>query len=51
MSPYLLNEVKRFLKSDDYEIYECRRCGCTLEEKAEECPDCGCEDIASYRLK
>jgi len=51
MTPYLLNEVKRFLRPSDSALYECRNCGKTLEEQGvEECPECGCEEIAQYEL-
>jgi len=50
MSPYLLEEVKRFLRPSDSVLYECRNCGKTLEEEAEECPSCGSEEISKYEL-
>jgi rubrerythrin len=51
MSPYLLEEVKRFLRPSDESLFECRNCGYTLDEETEECPECGGQDIASYRLE
>ncbi|ELZ84483.1 hypothetical protein C455_00082 [Haloferax larsenii JCM 13917] len=50
MSPYLLEEVKRFLRPSDSVLYECRNCGYTLEKEAEECPSCCSEDISKYEL-
>lgn len=50
MSSSLLQEVKQFLKPADSDLYECRHCGKTLEKESEKCPDCGCEDIAQYKL-
>lgn len=51
MSSSLLEGVKRFLRPSDSELFECRNCGQTLEEEAEECPECGGEDMASYKLE
>jgi rRNA maturation endonuclease Nob1 len=51
MSSNLLKEVKRFLTPSSSELFECRNCGKTLEEEAEECPECGGEDIASYKIE
>ncbi|SIR84416.1 hypothetical protein SAMN05421752_103302 [Natronorubrum thiooxidans] len=31
-------------------IVECRHCGTTLEATDTNCPICGCEEIASYRI-
>lgn len=31
-------------------LYECRRCGRTLDPSTEECPDCGAAEIAQYHL-
>jgi len=48
---YLLEEAKRFLRPSGSELFECRKCGYKLEEGAEECPECGGEDIATYRIE
>jgi rubrerythrin len=50
MSSSLLNEVKRFLRPEDSALFECRDCGHKLEEKGEECPECGSSEISSYDL-
>lgn len=47
----LLSRVLDDLRPEDCEIFECRNCGKTLEEEAEECPECGEEDIASYKIE
>jgi rubrerythrin len=48
---YLLEEVKRFLRPSQSELFECRSCGKTLEKEAEQCPECGGEDIATYKIE
>ncbi|MFB6352493.1 MAG: hypothetical protein ABEJ92_00250 [Halobacteriales archaeon] len=30
--------------------YECRRCGRTLREPRQHCPECGAADVAEYEL-
>ncbi|AEH39092.1 hypothetical protein Halxa_0492 (plasmid) [Halopiger xanaduensis SH-6] len=31
-------------------VYECRRCGMTVDEDTDSCPECGSEAIVQYRL-
>lgn len=41
--------LDRLLSRDAGEtVIECRRCGTTLEEAAEECPTCGAAEIVVY---
>lgn len=30
--------------------YECRRCGKSMDNPLEECPDCGASDVAKYEF-
>jgi primosomal protein N' len=46
----LLTEVQQFLKPSDSELFECRHCGCKLEEEAKECLSCGSEEVSRYGL-
>lgn len=32
-------------------IYECRRCGTTVDRSAESCPVCGAAEIAQYDIR
>lgn len=45
----LLARVRELLEEDP--IYECRRCGTTLESELDECPICGTSDVARYDLR
>jgi rubrerythrin len=40
----------RKLFGADGTLYECRNCGKSLDEEAEECPACGGSEIAEYNL-
>ncbi|WP_254768555.1 zinc ribbon domain-containing protein [Salinilacihabitans rarus] len=31
-------------------VYECRNCGTTVDPGTRRCPNCGAEEIASYRV-
>ncbi|WP_267905104.1 hypothetical protein [Halorussus halophilus] len=31
-------------------VYECRRCGTTVDAQSEECPYCGPADIVEYEI-
>ncbi|GAB3672708.1 hypothetical protein GCM10028856_26350 [Halopiger thermotolerans] len=31
-------------------VYECRRCGTTVDETADGCPECGSEAIVQHRI-
>lgn len=51
MSSYLLEEVNQFLRPSNSELYEYRNCGHKLEEEdAEQCPNCGSEEISKYEF-
>ena len=39
------------LQSSTTEVRECRHCGCSVEDDADECPICGSQEIATYDLK
>lgn len=45
----LLKRVRGFIGESEL-VYECRRCGTTLESAVEDCPQCGECDIAAYDL-
>jgi rubrerythrin len=45
----LLRRVKELI-GDGGAVYECRRCGTTLESDADTCPQCGKSDIAAYDI-
>jgi rubrerythrin len=32
-------------------IYECRRCGTSVDHTTDRCPVCGCAEIARYDLR
>jgi uncharacterized OB-fold protein len=43
--------LTRLLSGDDTEVVvECRQCGTNLSPDADECPDCGSEEIGRYRI-
>ena len=46
----LLRYVKEFI-GEDGPVYECRRCGTTLESDTDTCPQCGKSDIAAYDVR
>jgi rubrerythrin len=35
---------------DSTSVYECRRCGTTLDGPEDACPNCGSTDVAAYEL-
>ena len=45
----LLRRVRGFIRDEKF-VYECRRCGTTLEADIDVCPHCGKRDIAVYDL-
>lgn len=45
----LLRRV-RGLIGDGNLVYECRRCGTTLESEADDCPQCERSDIVTYDI-
>jgi len=43
--------LARILPDYDSEVVvECRHCGTNLSPDADQCPDCGSSEIASYRI-
>ncbi|WP_423751500.1 zinc-ribbon domain-containing protein [Salinirarus marinus] len=46
----LLSTLRRAVEGGSSTLWECRNCGETLSEDAEECPSCGAEDVACYEL-
>jgi rubrerythrin len=46
----LLRRLRRAVEGEPSTRWECRNCGKTLSADADECPNCGAEDIASYEL-
>lgn len=45
----LLTRVRELIGDGDL-LYECRRCGTTLESEVGDCPQCGKSDIAAYEI-
>lgn len=45
----LLTRVRALF--EDGPIYECRRCGTTLDSEFDECPACGIRDVARYDIR
>ncbi|MFC7141519.1 hypothetical protein ACFQMA_16980 [Halosimplex aquaticum] len=50
MSPSLLEGMKRLLGSSKAVVFECRRCGTSLDEDPEQCPECGSEAFSRYEF-
>ncbi|WP_436922900.1 hypothetical protein [Halosimplex amylolyticum] len=50
MSRSLLDGVKRLLTPSNAVVVECRRCGTSLDEGTETCPECGSEDFSRYEF-
>ena len=46
----LLSALRRAVEAESSTLWECRNCGETLSEDAEECPGCGAEDVAYYEF-
>lgn len=47
----IVNGVKRVFRRDrDQVIYECRRCGTTVDHDTDHCPACGSAGIARYDI-
>ena len=46
----LLSTLRRAVEGESSTLWECRNCGETLSEDADECPSCGAEDIACYEF-
>lgn len=43
--------LSRLLSSDGTEVVvECRQCGANLSPDAEECPECGSDEIVRHRI-
>ena len=45
----LLTRVRGLIGTDT--VYECRRCGATLESELDECPLCETSDVARYEIE
>ncbi|WP_459193239.1 zinc-ribbon domain-containing protein [Halosimplex sp. J119] len=50
MSFSIVDGVRRLLGSSTASVVECRRCGTSLDEGAEQCPECGSEALSRYDL-
>jgi rubrerythrin len=46
----LLRRVRKLI-GDGGPVYECRRCGTTLESDIGDCPQCGESDVAVYDVR
>jgi ribosomal protein L37E len=40
-----------FTRSDPHVIYECRRCGESVDSQTAECPVCGHGEISTYDVR
>lgn len=47
----MFDRLRSLLTGRGSEVYECRRCGRTVEEETDRCPVCGAEGIASYTVE
>lgn len=47
----MLRRLLRRVRSGTTPIHECRNCGTTVENTEVDCPNCGCEEIATYCLE
>jgi rRNA maturation endonuclease Nob1 len=45
-----LGTLLRRVLGDEAVLRECRNCGTTVPAEQSECPDCGGDEIATYRL-
>ena len=46
-----MNPLKRIFDRDQGEtLFECRRCGTTVDADTEVCPECDSDDIRRYEL-
>ncbi|WP_415378897.1 hypothetical protein [Halosimplex sp. TS25] len=50
MSSSLVEAVKRLLTPSSAVLFECRRCGASLDEESEPCHECGSEDVSRYEF-
>lgn len=50
MSRSIVEGVKRLLSPSNALLVECRRCGTSLDEDSEKCPECGSEDLSRYEF-
>lgn len=39
-----------FLVNKNEVVYECRRCGTTVDSETETCPTCGADTIVQYQI-
>jgi len=46
----VIDRLQDLLGGDSWPLYECRNCGTTLDDDAEECPSCGERGIARYTI-
>lgn len=46
----VIPSIRGMLSSDRTIIFECRRCGTTLEAISEDCPYCEVDDIVRYEI-
>ena len=47
----LLSRVRKLIGDGGDPIYECLRCGTTLDSDAGDFPQCGKSDIAAYEIR
>lgn len=46
----IVTGLKRVIGRSETVLYECRRCGTTVDHDADRCPVCDGEEIACYNL-
>lgn len=49
--PTLLGQLRSVLFDSTVVVRECRRCGANLCSDATQCPECGCDGIATYEIE
>lgn len=49
MTTAIVDGLKQFVRRDQV-VYECRRCGTTVDRDTDDCPACGATAIARYDI-
>lgn len=49
----MIHAIRRMIESrpDGVVIYECRRCGTTLDYETDTCPYCGPTDVVRFEIR
>jgi rubrerythrin len=48
---HVLRTLRGVFSTDRVVLYECRRCGTTVDAGSEQCPRCGVDSIARYEIR